>query len=156
MKFEKPHLSIGLDIGSSAIKLVKLKFLKDKVELFDFILEPVNTNLVETLRNIKVAKGIQAVNIGVCGSSTVIRYVSFPKMNALELKQALKFEAQKHIPFTMEEVNLDGYILQEGLPDNKMLVLIAAVKKELINQRIKLIEDAGLSAAPPRTGGAYD
>ncbi|MCX5703809.1 MAG: pilus assembly protein PilM, partial [Candidatus Omnitrophica bacterium] len=142
MKFKEPHLSIGLDIGSSTIKLVKLKSLKDKVELFDFILEPVQANLVETLKNIKVAKGIQVVNIGVCGPSTVIRYVSFPKMNALELKQALKFEAQKHIPFTMEEVNLDGYILQENLPDNKMLVLIAVAKKELINQRIKLIEDA--------------
>ena len=64
-------------------------------------------------------------------------------MNTLELRQALKFEAQKHIPFSVSEVNLDGYILKDDLPDNKMLVLIAAVKKDLVTQRLKLIEGLG-------------
>lgn len=146
MKLRKKSLGIGLDIGSSTVKVVKLRFLRDKVELFDFHLEPVQSNLTETLKKIKEAKGIQAANIGLCGPSTVIRYVNFPKMNMLELRQALKFEAQKHIPFSMEEINLDGYILQDNLPDNKMLVLIAAVKKDLINQRLKLMEEAGLAA----------
>ncbi|KPK96929.1 MAG: hypothetical protein AMJ95_11680 [Omnitrophica WOR_2 bacterium SM23_72] len=41
---------------------------------------------------------------------------------------------------------LDGYILKEFVKDNKMLVLIAAVKKDLIQQRLKLLEEAGLKA----------
>jgi type IV pilus assembly protein PilM len=65
-------------------------------------------------------------------------------MKGEELKRALKFEAQKHIPFSIDEVNLDSYILKEDLSDNKMFVLLAAVKKELIEQRLKLIEQAGL------------
>jgi type IV pilus assembly protein PilM len=65
-------------------------------------------------------------------------------MNAQELKQALKFEAEKYIPFPVEEVNLDGYILREDLPDNKMRILLAAVKKESLNQRLKLLRELGL------------
>jgi len=42
-------------------------------------------------------------------------------MNEAELKLSLKFEAQKHIPFSVAEVNLDAYILKGELPDNKML-----------------------------------
>ena len=146
MKFKKQYVSIGLDIGTSAIKCIKLKCTKDKVEMQDFALEPVQSNLAEVLKNIRETKGLQGVNIGVSGPSTVIRYISFPKMSEVELKRALKFEAQKHLPFAVEEINLDGYILQEGLPDNKMLVLVAAVKKDLIAQRLKLIEEAGLKA----------
>lgn len=65
-------------------------------------------------------------------------------MDEEELKQALKFEGQKHIPFPVAEVNMDGYILKKDLPDSKMLVLLAAVKKDLVGKRIKFIEDAGL------------
>jgi type IV pilus assembly protein PilM len=56
----------------------------------------------------------------------------------------LRFEAQKHIPFSIDEVNLDAHILKEDLPDNKMLVLVAAAKKDFIAQRLKIIESAGL------------
>jgi type IV pilus assembly protein PilM len=65
-------------------------------------------------------------------------------MTSDELKQALKFEAQKHIPFSISEVNLDGCILKPDLPDNKMLVLLAAAKKDFVNQRIKAVEEAGV------------
>lgn len=146
MKIKKPALGIGLDIGTSTIKLVKLKFIGETVELCGFNLESTQTGLepVTVIRKIAQSQHVKRVNISASGSATIIRYVNFPRMKEEELKQALKFEAQKHIPFSMAEVNLDGYILKEDLPDNKMLVLLAAVKKEFINQRLKLIEDAGL------------
>lgn len=142
-KFSKSkyRLSLGLDIGTSAIKLVELKFLEDTVELARFNLEPMQADLSSQLKRIASSC---AINISVSGAQTVIRYIDFPRMNADELKQALKFEAQKYIPFALNEINLDSYILKEDLPDNKMLVLVAAVKKEFINQRLKLIQEAGL------------
>jgi len=141
MKSKKTSSSIGLDIGTSEVKLVELKFLKDAVELARFNLEPIQADLVSLLKRIAPS---QAINISVSGASTVIRYIDFPRMNEDELKQALRFEAQKYIPFPINEVNLDNYILKEDLSDNKMLVLVAAVKKEFINQRLKLIQEAGL------------
>ncbi len=56
----------------------------------------------------------------------------------------MKFEAHRHIPFAISEVILDSYILRPDLPDNKMLVLMAAVKKDFLNQRLRAIDTAGL------------
>lgn len=137
--------SIGLDIGTQLIKVVKLKIgVEPELVAFDCV-EP-GLDLTETLKKIKYAQGADFVNISFCGSSTVIRYVDFLRMNKSELRQALKFEAQKHIPFSLDEVNLDAEILKKDLPENKMLVLIAALKKEATKQRIKTLEDAGLKA----------
>lgn len=142
----KERFSAGLDIGSQFIKVVKLRLAKDATELCGFSIEPAQFNLAEALKNIKQALGIEAVNISLGGPSTLLRDVSFPRMNQAELKQALKFEAEKHIPFSLAEVNLDSHILKEDLPASKMLVLLAAAKKDLVNQRLSLLEEAGLKA----------
>ncbi len=143
-KFGQEKASIGLDIGTNSVKFIKLKLLNDSATLSSFDLEACGPDLSSALKKIRQAHGIDYANISVCGPSTVIRHVNFPKMSANELKQALKFEAQKHIPFSIDEVLLDSFILKEDLPDNKMLVLIAAVKKDFLSQRLKLLEDAGI------------
>lgn len=140
----KDRFSIGLDIGTQSIKSVKLKINGNAAELVAFDLEESQLDPVNVLKKIKHAQNADLVNTSFCGSSTVIRYVNFMRMSKLELRQALKFEAQKHIPFSVEEVNLDAEILRDDLPENKMLVLIAAIKKELIPQRIRVLENAGL------------
>jgi len=141
---EKEKISVGLDIGTQSVKIVKLKLNKDKVELLGSIAEPIAADLTEILKKLKTAQSIDVANISLSGGSTLVRYVTFPKMGPEELKQALKFEAQKHIPFNVSETNIDGYILKNDLPDNKMLVLLAAAKKDLVLSRLKLMEDAGI------------
>ncbi len=139
----KDKISVGLDIGTQSIKCVKLK-INNSVELIAFDLEESQLDPIEVLKKIKHAQNADLVNISFCGSATVIRYVNFLRMSKPELKQALKFEAQKHIPFSLDEVNLDAEILIDGLAENKMLVLIAALKKEFVQQRLKSLEAAGL------------
>jgi len=143
-KFSKETYSFGLDIGTSTIKFIKLKFSKDTIELCDFELAQTDINLDQAIKKIAESRNAYRVNISVSGPSTIIRYISFPKMNSDELKKSLRFEAQKYIPFPINELNLDSYILKDNLPDNKMLLLLAAVKTELMNQRIKLIDSCGL------------
>jgi len=140
----KEKFSIGLDIGTQSIKSVKLKVNGNSFELAAFDIEESQLDPVDVLKKIKHAQSADIVNISFCGSATVIRYVNFLRMSKPELRQALKFEAQKHIPFSLEEVYLDAEILKDDLPDNKMLVLIAALKKEFIQQRLKSLEGAGL------------
>lgn len=143
-KLSREKISVGLNIGVSSIKMVKLRFFKESTELCAYCLEQNQLDIEEVLKNIIKSQGIKNINISVSGQQAITRYVDFPKMNAQELKQALKFEAQKYIPFPVEEVNLDAYILREDLPDNKMRILLAAVKKESLNQRLKLLRDLGL------------
>ena len=144
---KKERVSAGIDIGSFAIKAVKLTFSGDSAELAGFAYEMSELDPVGALKKIRENLGIDTVNISVSGPATIIRYVSFPKMSVTELAQALKFEAEKHIPFAISDVHLDGFILKDNLADNKMLVLIAAAKKEIISQRIKCIFDAGFKVS---------
>lgn len=141
--FKKTFYSVGLDVGTSNIKLIKLKFSKDSWQVENFFSCPVEGNLLQALKRAAEFQEIKYVNTSVSGSSTIIRYVSFPKMAEEELRKSLKFEVQKYIPFSVSEVNLDISILKQNLPDNKMLVAVAAVKKDFINQRIKLLEANG-------------
>ncbi len=140
----KEKISVGLDIGTASLKIAKLVKEKDNLVLSDFALEPAQPSLEQALKKMSESyKDIFKINISVSGPATLIRYISFPKMTGEELKQALKFEIQKYIPFSINEINLDGHILKEDLPENKMLVLVAAVKKELVSERLKLLKDLG-------------
>ena len=140
-KFKKSQSRVGLDIGSSSVKAIKLKFENDSVELCDFaVISTLENGFAHAARQAMQPLEIKTVNTSVSGPSTIIRYVNFPKMSPDELKKALKFEAQKYIPFSLAEVNIDAAILKDNLQDNKMLVAIAAVKKDFFTQRLKLFE----------------
>jgi len=143
-KFSKDKFICGLDIGTSAIKLAKLKLAKDSAQLLSFSVAQADPDLAGALKKIAQTHAVEAAHISFSGSSTVIRYVNFLKMNKDELRQALKFEAQKHIPFSVEEINFDSYILKDNLADSKMFVLLAAVKKDFLNQRKKILDAAGI------------
>jgi len=136
-KLSKDKNCLGLDVGTSTIKIVKLKLLDEGVQLVSLSLEPAQADLKPIIESL----GTKCINMSSSGPGAIIRYVNFPKMNIAELRQALKFEAQKYIPFPIAEINLDSYILRDDLPDNKMLVLLAAAKKEFVNQRLKLLEN---------------
>jgi len=140
----KDKFTLGVDLGSQFVKVVKLKTNKAGFQLESFALEDALLDPLELLRKIRQNYGVDNINISFSGSSTVLRYVNFLRMNTDELRQAMKFEAQKHIPFTLAEVNLDAAILKDDLPDNKMLVLLAAIKKDAVLQRIKSVEGSGL------------
>ena len=141
----KEIFSLGVDVGSVSIKVVKLRLFEEKAEIVDLKIEPFALDSAPVLKAIAQTMQAKRINLSISGPSSIIRYVDFPKMNPEELKQAMKFEAQKHIPFTLAEVNLDSYILRQNSADNKMRVLLAAVKKELVSQRLKLAQEAGLT-----------
>nr|MBC8436520.1 pilus assembly protein PilM [Candidatus Omnitrophota bacterium] len=118
----KEKLSVGLDIGTQSIKMVSLRLDREKAELYDFALEPNQPqSLSQALKRITQLQEAKRVNVSLSGLSTVTRYVAFPKMSAEELKQALKFEAQKHIPFTLNEVNMDA----QPVPNTNMVIATA-------------------------------
>lgn len=146
-RFSKEELSVGLDIGSGSIKAVALEAKDKQVILKKFNLTAVNpgANLSSAVKQSLSAIGVvdERINISLSGQSVIIRYVWLPLMSQKELISSLKFEAVKLIPFSIEEVNVDSYILKQDVSNNKMLVLIVAAKKEAISERIKLIQDLG-------------
>lgn len=137
-KSEKTSISVGLDLGAYAARMVKLKFARDAVELAEFDIKP-------RIQDIVVPRDTRHFVISLSGSSAIIRYVYFPQMNAEELRTSLKFEAQKHIPFPVSDLHMDSFVLKEHLPDNKMLVLLVAVRKEVVRRRLDMFREAQVS-----------
>jgi type IV pilus assembly protein PilM len=150
---------IGLDIGSSAIKLVELKSVKKGYELKnvgeallppeaivnkvinkrDTVVEAIST-LIDDLR-IKT----KDVAISISGHSVIIKKVSLPKMTQKELAEAIPWELEQYIPQSIEDVNYDFQVLPGETPEGNMDVLIVAAKKDVTKDYIAVVNEAGLN-----------
>jgi len=143
---KKPKKTVGLDIGNHYVKLSELTKKQDEYELSAFGIE----RLPEGSRDAKIAtikklvreSGISTnkVNISVCGPSVIVRYILLPQMTRSQLESAIRFEAERYIPFNIEEVILNAPILEEKREDGKIRVLIVAAKKALIEDYVNLLQ----------------
>jgi type IV pilus assembly protein PilM len=161
----KGKLALGLDIGSSGVKLIQLKEQRRRGEvvyqLQSFGMKPLppeaivdgalmnSTAIVqaiqELLGELKVKQ--KEVAIGVSGHSVIIKKISMPRMSQDELEEAIQWEAEQHIPFDIKDVNLDTQILKPDANDatGQMDVLLVAAKKDMINDYSTVVTEAGLT-----------
>ena len=152
--------SIGLDIGSSYIKAVKLKEVKGGYELEHFKVHSLppelivdgsiidSLRLVDSLKEMIRTAGIKTKNavISISGhSSVIIKRISLPEMTEEELSESIKFEAEQYVPFDIEDVNLDFQIIGPKDEPGQMDVILVAVKKDIINEYISVVKEAGLN-----------
>jgi type IV pilus assembly protein PilM len=144
----KHTLQTGLDVGNSHIKLVQVSGKPGSAPTlsnFDVItIEQGEEGLNKALKDIAKTLPNKEVSISVSGPAAIVRYIELPKMNEEELKSSMKYEAEKYIPFNLKDVIIDCQVL-ETLPRGKVKVLLTAAKKDVVNERIKSIEGAGLS-----------
>ncbi len=118
---------IGIDIGTSGIKMVELKIDGNKPVLTNYAWAHVEglvrdndlkaayfeTILPEYLK--KMIKESRMTSANVCFSipafGGLITLIEFPKMDRNDLDQAVRFEAHKYIPIALEEVVLSWDII---------------------------------------------
>lgn len=150
--------AIGLDIGSSSVKLVQLRESKKGVALTNFAMVPLPTEAIVdgALMNASaVVDAIQGmvsqqklktkeVALSISGHSVIIKKISLPAMTPEELDESIKWEAEQYIPFDVNDVFLDYQILQTRPEQGQMDVLLVAAKKEMIQEYVGLVKDAGL------------
>lgn len=145
---------VGLDIGSQEIKAVEMVESAGQMQLKSIATAPAASpeDLPQTLRDLFSNARIRTKNVAVSvsGKSVVVRYISMPRMSEDDLRSSLKYEAEKHIPFELEEVALDCAILEPGnAPDHgndgeEMPVLLVAARKETVDQLLGVVRAAGL------------
>ena len=154
-------VTVGLDIGSSMVKVVQLRRVGKGIELEKFAMEPIFTGRDKKaagtdVKQLKIEAAKRAIEIAgisakfsvssVSGESIIVRYIQLPDMPENELKNALKWEAEEYIPFRIDEVNLDSVILGkvEG-ESGKVDVLLVSAKKDLITEHLNIIREIGLT-----------
>jgi type IV pilus assembly protein PilM len=157
--FSKRSL-VGLDIGSSSIKAIEigskgtgkgfeLKGLGVSTLPAEAIVQGVfldSSAIVDGIREAIEVSGIKTreVAAAVAGHSVIVKRVSLPVMPASELEDQIQWEAEQYIPFDVNEVNLDFEILGESDEAGQMDVLLVAAKKDLIDDYVHVIREAGL------------
>ena len=158
MFFSKSKNVVGLDIGSSAIKLIELKEKKggtySLVKLGIERLSPEaivdgsimdSSMVVETISKLNSEKGVKNSNYAtsLSGHSVIIKKISLPAMSAEELAESIQWEAEQYIPFDINDVNLDYVPLNTPGTGDNIEVILVAVKKEKINDYTSVISQTG-------------
>lgn len=138
---------VGLDIGTHSCRMVELKRKGNSFELLRWAAEPIlHGNLKQAVKAVlaKTSQPTVSPVTAIFGKGTLIRYIEMPKMSFEDIKKSFAFEADKYFPFPPDQIYTDCYVMETK--DNKMSVLVAAAKKELIDQRISFLTDLGLQA----------
>ena len=158
----KSKLAVGLDIGSSSVKLVQLREKKGGYALQAFgvsklppetIVDGALMNsaaVVQAIQDLVAEHHVKArdVAIGVRGHSVIIKKISLPRMSQEELDESIQWEAEQYIPFDVKDVNIDTQILTPaGDAAGQMDVLLVAAKKDMINDYTSVCAEAGLAAS---------
>lgn len=158
--FPKKNI-IGIDIGSSSVKLLELQETKKGYQLKNVgigFLPPGTivdgalndqgavTNIIKNLvSNLDIKTKNVATSIS--GHSVIVKNISLPVMAENELEESIKWEAEQYIPFEIDDVNIDFHIWGENPEDkSQMNVLLVAAKQDIINDYTKVIKEAGLNA----------
>src|ERR1039457_344192 len=157
--FSKKKEVIGIDIGSSSIKLVQLKDLKGSYQLLNAGIVPLppeaivdntimdSSSIVEAIKNLVSSLGIKTKDVAcsISGNSVIIRKISLPAMPPEELEDQITWEAEQYIPFDINDVNMDFQILSpDSIDPSKMVVLLVASKRDIINDYVALFNEAGM------------
>jgi type IV pilus assembly protein PilM len=157
--FNKKKEVIGIDIGSSSVKLIQVKDLKGSFQLLNVGIVPLpseaivdntmmdSSSVVSAVRNVVSSLGIkvQDVACSISGNSVIIRKIILPAMPAEELEDQISWEAEQYIPFDINDVNMDFQILSpDSMDPSKMNVLLVASKKDIINDYVAVFNQAGM------------
>ncbi|OYT71767.1 MAG: pilus assembly protein PilM [Chloracidobacterium sp. CP2_5A] len=148
---------VGIDIGSSAVKAVELKPLKNGFELVaighaNLVPDAIVDGHIIDLNHVSDAIGrllgehnIKAkdVNTSVSGHSVIVKKIEVSYMTDDELAERIQWEADQHIPFDIMDVNLDYSVVGRDPARGLMQVLLVACKRDKIAQYTTVISQAG-------------
>jgi type IV pilus assembly protein PilM len=157
--FKKKKDLVGIDIGSSSVKLVQLWQTKDGYQLLNAAIMPLppeaivdnslmdTSAVVEAIKNVMASLGIKTKDAAcsISGNAVIIRKIMLPAMSTEELEDQISWEAEQYIPFDIKDVHIDFQILgPDPLDPSKNQVLLVASKKDNINDYISVFTDAGM------------
>ena len=152
---------VGLDIGSSGIKLVLLKENRGQYALQKFGFKPLEPEVIvdgtvmdegQVVSAIKelfdeLNVKVKQVAVSISGHAVIIKKISLPPMPDNELEGQVKLAAEQYIPFDINEVNIDFHVLPPadgGGDEQEMSVILVAAKKDKIAELTELVKGAGL------------
>jgi len=159
--FGRKKLTVGLDVGSGLVKAVVIDHSTGTPELAKVVITPLNdTAIVEgevmdhgivadAIRQTILATGIKSKHIvtAVGGRDVIVKKISMERVREAQARELMRWEAEQHVPFDMDSVELDFQVLDPDGDGLDMSVLLVAAKRELVESKQNLLQEAGSTAA---------
>src|SRR3954467_2893670 len=150
---------IGLDIGSSSVKAVQLKRKANGWALQAFGMQPLVPQTIvdgtimdqgavsEAIRQLwsRLRLRQKEVAIAIAGHSVIIKKIAVPMMKPEQLAANIRNEAEHHIPFGRDDVEIDYHVTQAQTTAGQTELLLVAAKKEVVSDYVQVVRDASLS-----------
>jgi type IV pilus assembly protein PilM len=159
--FWKEKEAIGLDIGSSAVKLVILSRAGNKLKLSRFGLRELPPEAIvggEIIDRELVIRAIselsdelnvtgRSVVTALSGRSAIVKRITTEMVAKEAIREAVLWAAEEHIPFDINDVAMDFHVLKSGGKPKTLEVLLVAVKRETVANLLQLLKEAGIGAS---------
>ncbi|MFQ5453638.1 MAG: type IV pilus assembly protein PilM [Candidatus Zixiibacteriota bacterium] len=150
--------TVGLDIGTNSIKLVKLDHTKlgysvSAIGIRELPPEAIVSDEIRdreaVIFNIQslidqIDPKIKNVVVSISGHSVITDRFIIDKKSDAEAEQAILFETEQRAPFDIDDVSLDYHVVRVDEDSNKMDVLLVAARKEYLSMFLDLVQDCGL------------
>jgi len=160
--------NLGIDIGTSGIKMVELSSRSGKIKLENYGEISADALYQKNFRTFSknilllstddISKAIRAVmeeakiktnkcTFSIPDFSTFFTAFELPQMTAEELPQAIRTEARKHVPIPLIEAMLDWQIIEGRVGDkktNRLKILLVVIPNDVIDQYQRIATAAGL------------
>jgi type IV pilus assembly protein PilM len=163
----KPKQLLGIDISSTSVKLIELsQTVGTAAELYRvdaFAVESLPLTAVvekkiadidavgQSIQRAVLRSGSKAKRaaVAVSGSAVITKVIAMAaSLSDAEMETQIQLEADQYIPYPLEEVNIDFDVLGPTVGNVEMVdVLLAASRRENVDDRVAALEIAGLTAA---------
>lgn len=156
--FRRKKSTIGLDIGSGLIKVAVVDHGKDAPELVRVAITPLGSDAIvegevmdsgivaDAIRDAMSRAGVQSSSVvtAVGGREVIIKRIQTERVKEQQARELMRWEAEQHVP-DVESVEMDFQILDTESQSPEMSVLLVAAKKDLVEAKIRLLNEAGLT-----------
>ena len=159
--FSGPQTRVGLDIGSSTVKLIQLEQRADRYRLKRFGVRSLESDVGEedASQHSQRLKGIlggflqdcellgSPVAISVSGPSVMVKRICVSGVQQDALDEYLTWEGHQYIPYAMNDIYFDYWILPPPRPrpaSTETELLLVAAKQQVVERRKTLLEEIGV------------
>ena len=154
--FGRKRSSIGLDIGSG---FVEMDHAGDQPEVVRVAMRPLLPDAIvegeimdyglvsDAVMGLFQEMGMKGADVvtAIGGHDVIIKKIEMDRMKESDAREVIRWEAEQHVPFDIKSVELDFQILDPHGGGLKMEVLLVAAKRELVDNKVGLLQDAGVN-----------
>lgn len=152
---------LGVDISSSAIKLIEMEPSREGFNVIAYGVEPLPegatfdreivdvAKIAQVLKSVYKKSGARSRNVAVAvsGSSIISNYIDVPSsLTSKQVEARVKLEADTIIPFPLDEINLDFAVVDQNIANkDHVRVQVVACQRDYVDRRKEVVELAGLN-----------